>query len=206
MKEWKVLFEIQYAHESKVSEYTLLLILANYCIELVIRHAQVVLAGRQFCAPSVKLHKNTADFCPEPSLLLNGNCAIIKVLNRKGDRSYGKGIASRIIGKRILPHQSPQREGAGSKELQHGERRCDPPVGLRRPSVAAVEIRRCRRGPLAHPEPFYRQDDRSGAGRRCGRHLAAPVGPHQRAEPVLGAGTHPQRSHPHPQRAGRQVH
>ena len=36
MKEWKVFFEIQYAHESKVSEYALLLILANYCIELVI--------------------------------------------------------------------------------------------------------------------------------------------------------------------------
>ena len=32
--------------------------------------------------------------------------------------------------------------------------------------------------------------------------LGAPVGPHQRAEPVLGAGVHPERPHPHPQRAG----
>ena len=29
--------------------------------------------------------------------------------------------------------------------------------------------------------------------------MAAPVEPHQRAEPVLGAGTYPQRAHPHPQ-------
>jgi hypothetical protein len=29
-----------------------------------------------------------------------------------------------------------------------------------------------------------------------------PVEPHQRAEPVLGAGAHPQRAHPHPQCAG----
>ena len=33
-------------------------------------------------------------------------------------------------------------------------------------------------------------------------HLAAPVEPQQRAESVLGAGTHPQRPHPHPERAG----
>ena len=31
----------------------------------------------------------------------------------------------------------------------------------RRSSMAAVEIRGCRRRPLAHPEPFYREDDRS---------------------------------------------
>ena len=30
--------------------------------------------------------------------------------------------------------------------------------------------------------------------------------PHQRLEPVLDAGTHPQRSHPHPECAGGQIH
>ena len=35
-----------------------------------------------------------------------------------------------------------------------------------------------------------------------GGYMAAPVEPHQRAEPVLGTGAYPQRAHPHPQCAG----
>ena len=58
-------------------------------------------------------------------------------------------------------------------------------------SVAAVAVRGCWRGTLADQEPLYRQVHRSGPGRRGRGHRAAPVGPHQRAEPVLGAGVHP---------------
>ena len=50
-----------------------------------------------------------------------------------------------------------------------------------------------------HLQPLYRKDDGSGPWRCGGGHMAAPVEPHQRAEPVLGAGTYPQRTHPHPQ-------
>ena len=55
-------------------------------------------------------------------------------------------------------------EGVGDQELQHGERRCDPSVGLRRTSVAAVAVRGCRRGTLADQEPLYGQVHRSGLG------------------------------------------
>ena len=47
-------------------------------------------------------------------------------------------------------------------------------------------------------EGRWRIQNRRGRG-----HVAAPVEPQQRAEPVLGAGTHPQRPHPHSERAGR---
>ena len=115
---------------------------------------------------------------------------------------YGKGIAGRHYGGGILHYQVPQREGTGSKGFQHGERRRHPAVELCGASVAAVAVCGRGRGTLAHPEPLYRQDDRFGTWRRGGGHMAAPVEPHQRAEPVLGAGTHPQRAHPHPQCAG----
>ena len=45
-------------------------------------------------------------------------------------------------------------EGVGDQELQHGERRGHPSVGLRRASVAAVAVRGCRRGTLADQERF----------------------------------------------------
>ena len=158
------------------------------------------------------MHNKKKKIRQESILLRTGKSAIIEASNQiLPERRHGRmAKASQVV---LLENEfylikAPNRTGVGDQELQHGERRGHPSVGLRRASVAAVAVRGCWRGTLADQEPLSRASSSIwplAAWSRAPGCIsgAAPA----RAEPVLGSRSPPGTAGPrHPQRAGRQIH